>query len=123
LIPEHDWQMKTLSLPRAPAAYVRVQTAGAAGNSHRYRIPHAAYQFGVERQWGFTGTLLRFPPGFLRLYGVTGTIFLPFCVLAIRNHLLLAVYIIHYFSLFVNRWQGLQLADIPGWGREARPLG
>lgn len=34
-------------------------------------------QFGVERRCRLTGTFLREPPGSRRLYGLTGTIFLP----------------------------------------------
>lgn len=41
------------------------------------------HQFGVERRCRLTGTDLRFPPGFLRVCGFTGTVFFPCFVLAI----------------------------------------
>jgi hypothetical protein len=72
-----------------------MQGAGAAGNPHYYRYPSCLSQFGVERRWGFTGMLLRLPPGFWCLCGSTGTIFLPFCVLAVRNHFL------YQFTLYI----------------------
>lgn len=77
-----DKRSNRATLPPSPPAITCRRAWRMLGIYGSFQTTLLSNQFGVERRWRLTRTILRLPPAGLRLCGFTGTIFLPCLVLA-----------------------------------------